>query len=183
VHVGRLVFGVEGDWTWTNIKGDSTETTNVGGLIQTIALSTRVNWLATAAVRVGVVTTDRWLNYVKVGFALADETHNLRIDQAVVGVGSTSSDLSGGRLHTGFLIGVGTEYAFFSNWSVKAEYNYMQFADQTVILTGTQALNIPPAQVGTITNIQAVDIRQQLHLFKVGLNYHFNSLDVVRARY
>jgi outer membrane immunogenic protein len=184
VHVGLFVFGVEGEWMWTNIKGGSTETSTAGGgLTQTIALATRVNWLATAAARVGVVTIDRWLNYVKVGFALADETHDLRFDQAVVGVGSTSSDFSGDRLHTGFLIGVGTEYAFFSNWSVKAEYNYMQFAQQTTMLTGIQSLNIPPAQVGSIANFQAVNISQQLHLFKVGLNYHFNSLDVVRARY
>ena len=184
VHVGRFVFGVEGEWMWTGIKGDMTETTDFGGgLTQTTALATRINWLATAAARVGVVTADRWLNYVKVGFALADETHDLRFDQTLVGVGSTSSDFSGGRLHTGFLIGVGTEYAFFSNWSVKAEYNYVQFAQQTAMLTGIQNLNIPPAQVGSIANLQAVNISQHLHLFKVGLNYHFNSLDVVRARY
>ncbi len=143
VHVGRFVFGVEGEWMWTGIKGDMTETTDFGGgLTQTTALATRINWLATAAARVGVVTADRWLNYVKVGFALADETHDLRFDQTLVGVGSTSSDFSGGRLHTGFLIGVGTEYAFFSNWSVKAEYNYVQFAQQTAMLTGIQNLNI-----------------------------------------
>ena len=99
-----------------------------------------------------------------------------------MGVGTTDFDFRGSRLHTGLLLGVGTEYAFFANWSVKAEYNYIHFVEQSTMLTGTQSIHVPP-QVGSIANLQRVSIGQELHLFKVGLNYHFNGPDVVRARY
>jgi outer membrane immunogenic protein len=183
VHVGRFVLGVEGEWMWSGIKGDKSETEVTGIVTSAISASTRINWLATAAMRAGVVTTDRWLNYVKAGFAVADETHTLRFTQTAPGLGSTDLDLRGSRLHTGLLLGVGTEYAFFANWSVKAEYNYIHFVDQSAQLTGTQFVNIPPLQIGSIFNAQRVSIGQELHLFKVGLNYHFNGPDVVRARY
>ena len=32
---------------------------------------------------------------------------------------------------TGWLVGVGIEYAFHPNWSAKIEYNYMDFGTQT----------------------------------------------------
>jgi opacity protein-like surface antigen len=183
VHVGRFVFGVEGEWMWTGIKGDRSDTINNLGVTSVATISSRINWLATAAMRAGVVSSDRWLNYVKAGFAIADETHRLLLTESAPAVGSQTADVRGSRLHTGILLGVGTEYAFFQNWSVKAEYNYIHFVEQPVTLSGKIDINVPPL-VGTFPLVAGTaSIRQELHLFKAGLNYRFSGPDVVRARY
>ena len=82
------------------------------------------------------------------------------------------------------MAGVGVEFALVGIWSAKLEYNYLNFRLQNVMTSGLQALNIPPAQVGTVTNVQRVGIREEMHLVKFGINYHFTSLmDVISARY
>jgi outer membrane immunogenic protein len=116
--------------------------------------------------------------------AFAQERHDFVASQVVPGLGSAAFDLGGKALHTGWLAGIGAEYAFLGNWSAKIEYNYINFGPQNVTTTGTQSVNIPPT-VGSITNIQPLsDIRQDMHLVKLGINYHFNSIpDVIRARF
>ena len=105
--------------------------------------------------------------------------HRFGFEQAVVGLGSAALDLNGRALHTGLLAGVGAEYAFLGNWSAKLEYNYLNFGPQDVTTTGVQTVNIPP-QVGSITNLQRVgNIREEMHLVKFGINYHFNAIPAV----
>ena len=151
---------------------------------QTIDLATKVDWLSLNSVRVGFVPMDRLMVYGKGGVAFAQERHNLGASQVVPGVGSTSFDFSGKALHTGWLAGIGAEYAFLGNWSAKLEYNYISFGPQNVTTAGTQTINAPPT-VGSIANIQPLsDIRQDMHLVKLGINYHFNSIpDVIRAKF
>jgi opacity protein-like surface antigen len=181
VQTGVFVVGAESEWLWTGIQGGSrTATAFGGGFTQTVDLSSKVDWLSLNSVRVGFVAADRWMIYGKGGIALARETHRLGIEQAVVGLGSTALDVSGRALHTGLLAGVGAEYAFLGNWSAKLEYNYLNFGPQDVMATGVQAINIPPAQVGSITNLQRVsNIREEMHLVKFGVNYHFNAIPAV----
>jgi outer membrane immunogenic protein len=151
-----------------------------GGFTQTQDLSSKVDWLSLNSVRVGFVAADRWMIYGKGGVALARETHRLGIEQVVPGLGSATLDVSGRALHTGLLAGVGAEYAFLGNWSAKLEYNYLNFGPQDVMATGVQAINIPPVQVGSIANLQRLsNIREERHLVKFGVNYHFNAIPAV----
>jgi len=184
VQAGIFVVGVESEWLWTDINGGRRDVQSAFGITQTLDLATKVDWLSLNSVRVGFVPTDRWLVYAKGGVAFAQERHNVGAQQVIVGGGSQSLDLSGKALHTGWLAGIGAEYAFLGNWSAKVEYNYINFGPQNATTAGTQTVNIPPA-VGTITNIQPLsDIRQDMHLVKLGINYHFNSIpDVIRAKF
>ena len=111
-----------------------------GGFTQTVDLSSKVDWLSLNSVRVGFVAADRWMLYGKAGVALARETHLFAFEQAVVGLGSSALDASGRALHTGWLAGVGAEYAFLGNWSAKLEYNYINFGPQDVMTTGVQTV-------------------------------------------
>jgi hypothetical protein len=58
------------------------------------------------------------------------------------------------------------------NWSVKAEYNYIKMFAQRVQLQGTAAGG--PFGAGSAVDETASKVTQDLHLVKVGVNYHFN---------
>ena len=64
------------------------------------------------------------------------------------------------------------------------EYNYINFGPQNVTTSGVLTANLPPL-VGSIQGVQALrDIRQDMHLVKFGINYHFNSVPaVISARF
>ncbi len=67
------------------------------------------------------------------------------------------------------MLGAGIEYAFAPNWSVKLEYNYMDFDNELVTL---------PFRIdGEFQNIDViVDTRHQVHVVKFGVNYLFGPL-------
>jgi outer membrane immunogenic protein len=182
-QAGVLVFGVEGEWMWTGIKGSQTFTLPFAG-VGTQAFS-KIDWLAIASARAGFVVGDRLLVYAKGGVALADETHTFDEMQSLPRIGSVATNLSARALHTGVVAGAGAEYALGGNWSAKVEYDYIRMLAQNVTATGTQTLNIPGVAVGTIDTVQQFrGIRQDLHLIKLGVNYHFNPVPVVvSARY
>jgi outer membrane immunogenic protein len=94
------------------------------------ATSGDVDWITTFAGRFGWLI-DQWLIYGKVGAAWAH-----------VDVGNFNHTSSG------LLLGVGTEYALRDNWTVKFEYNMMDF-DHDFFND------------------------DKVHVFKVGLNYRF----------
>jgi opacity protein-like surface antigen len=184
-QAGAFVFGVEGEWMWTGIKGSQTVTTDFGGASFTDSLESKINWLAIASARAGFVVGDRLLIYAKGGVALADEKHSHDLAQSVIGLGTVTGSTSGRAVHTGIVVGAGAEYALGGNWSAKLEYNYIRMLAQNVIATGTETANIPAVAVGTIDFAeQFTGIRQDLHLVKLGVNYHFNPVPmVVSARY
>jgi outer membrane immunogenic protein len=124
--------------------------------------SARSDWLGTLAARFGY-TWDRWMLYGKAGAAWAHDKYSL---DAVRGGSPQVLSLNGNETRTGWMVGVGLEYAFLSNWSAKLEYNYMDFGNKTVALAGFFDAASSPA---------TADIDQQIHIVKVGLNYRFGD--------
>ena len=109
-QVGSIVWGIEGDWDWSNVKA----TVACAPLVN---CTTENNWLATIRGRLGYAF-DRWLPYITGGGAYGRVT--AKIDVPPVGfAASSSSD------QLGWTVGVGLEYAFLSNWSAKIEYLYV----------------------------------------------------------
>ena len=150
-----------------------------GGLTQTVDLSSKVDWLSLNSVRVGFVAADRWMIYGKGGVALARETHRFGFEQAVVGLGSAALDLNGRALHTGLLAGVGAEYAFLGNWSAKLGIRLSQFRSAGRDDHGCADGQHSPAG-RQHSNLQRVsNIREEMHLVKFGVNYHFNAIPAV----
>ncbi len=60
---------------------------------------------------------------------------------------------------TGLLLGLGVEYAIDAHWSVKGEFDYINFGSQSIAMNG----DIP----------YVAKIRNDQDLFKVGGNYRF----------
>jgi len=112
-QTGAFVFGVEGDWSWTNADGSTT----IGGT----GVNANHNWYATATARVGYAW-DNWLWYVKGGAAWMDADYNIT---GLTAVGDT---------RTGWTIGTGFEWALGNNWSAKIEYNYLDFGSERFAL-------------------------------------------------
>jgi opacity protein-like surface antigen len=179
VQSGMFVLGVEGEWMWTGIKGSRSSTFPLGASTVTTTLNTSTDWLAIASGRAGFVVGDRLLVYGKAGLAVANESHAMN-SVAVRGALSESLAASGKALHSGAVIGTGLEYALAGNWSVKGEYNYIRMFNQNTYQSGTYSLApFAPAAAGVNGAIT-----QNLQLFKLGVNYHFNPLPgAITARY
>jgi outer membrane immunogenic protein len=68
------------------------------------------------------------------------------------------------------MIGVGWEWAFLDNWSVKVEYDHMDFRRRRETLLPVTGVTFD------------YDIEQTVDLVKVGVNYRFGYAPVV-AKY
>jgi outer membrane immunogenic protein len=184
-QAGVFVFGVEGEWMWTGIKGNQTFTQTSTVTSLTTSLESKIDWLAIASARAGFVVGERLLIYGKAGVAIAEEKHAFNQVLTIVGLGTASTSLNAKAVHTGVVGGVGAEYALGSNWSVKAEYDYIKMLAQSFTGTGVEVFNNPPFAVASIdADRQFGKMSQDLHLFKFGVNYHFSPVPVVvSARY
>jgi outer membrane immunogenic protein len=106
-QIGMFVAGIEGDYSYSWIKGQDLPVTIVDGGIET-----RNTYLGTARARLGYAF-DRFLPYITGGYAYG---------------GLKNSTAIGSETHyrAGYTLGGGLEYAFLGNWSAKVEYLYVK---------------------------------------------------------
>jgi outer membrane immunogenic protein len=147
------VIGIEGDGSGSDIRGDITQT--VLGITGTAHAQT--DWIASATGRLGWAW-DRWLLYAKGGAAWAGDKYSAFIPVF-------NEQLEASETRTGWTVGGGIEWAFWSNWSAKAEYDYYDFGTRTLTLTGTFA--------GAPIQVSGVNVRQRISVGKFGINYRF----------
>jgi opacity protein-like surface antigen len=195
-QVNKWVFGAEGDIGAANLHGARTCGASNGlapggGLAGTgfspayLNCQNVVNWIATAAVRVGYAW-DRTLIYVKAGGAWADDNVNVSCIFGPVNglvnpppfgsqlgpcrnqLGAITNGFSTSGHRSGFLIGYGTEFDLGKNWSAKAEYDYIDFGSRTALATDG------------VTTMRDSGALSQV---KIGLNYRFSGPAAVVARY
>lgn len=118
------------------------------------------NWVATVAARLGFAI-DRTLLYGKVGYGWVNGSGDATVTNLTTGA-SYALGFDGTR--DGLLLGAGIEYAFTNNWTVKAEYNWID--------TGKNRTFVVPAG-----NFLAGDTfsstGRDASIFKVGFNYIF----------
>lgn len=103
-QAGALVWGIEGDLDWSNIRGS--------GPCGLTTCETRNGWLGTVRGRVGYAA-DRFMPYVTGGLAVGDIRTN------ITGVGSANTTKAG------WTLGAGVEWALWQNWTAKVEYLYV----------------------------------------------------------
>jgi outer membrane immunogenic protein len=153
-QTGPLVWGAEAQFSWSDLDGTS------GCGFQTgLDCHTKANWLGTAAARLGFAF-DRTLVFVKGGSAWVNDKYDIS------GTFAPFPIVSVDQTRWGWMFGTGIEHAFYGNWSVKVEYDYLDFGKKTLNFTGLTA----------VTGYdEPVDIRQRVHLVKFGLNYRFGG--------
>jgi outer membrane immunogenic protein len=104
-QVGSIVWGIEGDYAWSGVKGTGT----CGAFVCELSNP----WFGTARGRLGYAF-DRWLPYVTAGGAFG----KVRLTSTAPAVPESS------KTQIGWTVGAGLEYAFLGNWSAKLEYLY-----------------------------------------------------------
>jgi opacity protein-like surface antigen len=151
-QIGKWVFGAEGDGSWGNLKNESLcpDGNNT--------CWTRENWLATVTGRVGYAF-DPALFYLKGGAAF---THAEYFKTAQIP--SLLDEIAGAR-RNGWTVGAGMEYALWRSWTLKLEYDYLEFGSRSLALTN----------IATGAFAENLVLREKAHEVKLGLNYLFNA--------
>src|SRR5262245_51695990 len=168
-QMGQWVLGVEGDMSWSDLHGSNRHEGILLANRHTVT-DVNVNWIATVTGRLGFVAGPA-LFYAKGGAAFAD--FESTTNSFVTSTGVVNQTLSGSETRTGWVVGGGIEYAFGNNWSIKGEYNFLDFGTERVTRSGTNfATNTP------VTAFRDNDTHIQL--VKFGINYRFGGPVVAR---
>jgi outer membrane immunogenic protein len=137
---GQIVWGVEGDGDWTHLRGQANAAS-----CNTTLCQTRNDFLSTGRGRVGLAM-DRLLTYATGGVAVGN----------IKATDSTSTGVD--KTRTGWTAGGGLEYSLTQNWSVKAEYLWVDLGKETC----STACGLPSNNVGLTSNV-----------VRGGINYRF----------
>ena len=138
-QVGQAVVGVEGDIDWANIRGTTNNACALG-------CKTSDSWLSTVRGRLGYAA-DRFMPYITGGVAFGD------VKATTPGFVGASND------RAGWTLGAGLEYAVAQNWSLKAEYLYVDLGK----------FNCGAACGAAVTD----NVSFTTNLVRAGVNYHF----------
>jgi outer membrane immunogenic protein len=157
-QVGAWVFGIQGDYDWTNINS------NVVNPIPAavpfgVADNTRFKSLASVTGRVGYAW-DRLVVYAKGGGAWLQGDYGF-VAAALPAAPTASVSQSG------WTVGVGGEYAFLNWLTGFVEYDYYQFSN-----TSASALACTAAVCGITTT--GVGVSTNVNVLKAGLNFKFS---------
>lgn len=171
---GRQVVGVEADANLASLFGDNTCLAVAGNYVSANCVH-KVNSFGTVALRYGYLLGDdmRTMLYGKAGGAWM--TSNTRIDNGNQYYGF-QPDLSNSTNHAkmGWMLGLGVERALNSAWSLKFEYDYLDFGNTNAAFP--RSVQFPPLAIipGGTTSIN-----DNIHVFMLGLNYKLGHEPVV----
>ena len=144
-QINSMVAGLEADISLSSAKGSTLTQPFVNS-----PYSAKMSAFGTLRARVGF-TVDRALIYATGGLAYAQYKSTLNDVIFPFTVSSGSSKF-------GWTLGAGFEYAVTNNWSVKAEYLYMQFPNKNVVSN----------PVG-----YAFTFKEKASIARAGVNYRF----------
>lgn len=151
-QVGQWVLGIEGDISWADLGSNH-------NYYAPYYYGTSIDWFGTLTGKLGYAW-DNWLLYVKGGGAWADGNNNHY----------WTGYYNNNDTQSGWTVGVGIEWAWTPNWSVKLEYDYLSFDD------GHKYYNAG----------YYYDNNNDVSVVKLGINYRFGgptAVAPVSARY
>ncbi len=170
VQFGKFVVGAVGEHSWSNISGDSCSNSPI--VIGRVNCGeTDLKRISSLAARIGYTLQPNWLVYLKAGVAWA----KFEGAGTLFNVNGTPRNLiTNEGTSRGWLIGAGSEWAFARHWSLKVEYDYVDFGSNTSTPTNTQiANNVGVPLAVPITVLNPTENERDLHQFKLGISYRF----------
>lgn len=164
-QVNSFVVGLEADLDWANITGSQTiNTSGVPGFVPGFFSSGQtLDWLGTVRGRLGFTPADRWLVYVTGGLAYGQTSYNLNF--AFPGSNDFHT-ISASNTNAGWTVGGGVEWAFWNNWTVKAEYLYVDLGNQTFT-------SVPSGRAPNLATTLTETFQNRTNIVRVGVNYRF----------
>lgn len=130
---GQLYTGLEVEGTFTDIDNKIADGTQ--------SLETDIDWIASPAVRVGFLPSDKWMVFGRAGPAWAHFESDFR--EPGLRVSDDTTEL-------GFLVGGGIEGFVTQNISIRADYSFYRFTE-TVLDVDVDA-NIGIGRIGISYN-------------------------------
>ena len=148
------VVGIEGSASGSTMKGSRTVGLPLGNP-DVAQVQAKTDFLTSVTARLGYAFDDVLL-YGKGGFAMAGDRYD--VTGSFVG---TPFGFVGLENRIGWTAGGGVEWAFSQHWSASVEYDYYGFGHRVIAMSD-------PTN-GFLGN---VDVRQNIQVVKVGLNFH-----------
>ena len=132
---GWAVFGIQGMFDGIRATSNNIWFPEAG---PTAVNTTSLRWLSTVTARLGIAPLPTLMVYLRGGFAKIADDHSV---QTLAG-----QDLfTASPTRSGWTAGIGLEWGFAPNWSLFAEYNYGDFATETIGFNRV----VPPALIPT----------------------------------
>jgi outer membrane immunogenic protein len=157
LQAGAIVWGVEGEAAWSGL----TDSFHASNSVTFSNFDTRNRWSADVTARAGIAV-DRTLVYGKAGLAAGGfdfSTQNNIVPDSQHGSGTLA----------GLLFGGGIEYAVTPNWSVKLEYDHIDYFERNV--------TIADPFTGPFTHSEGATA----NVLKLGANYRFADVPFAPA--
>jgi outer membrane immunogenic protein len=161
----NFVFGLEGEFTWSDITGTSVTISTVRAGF-TSASTAKLKDFALGTFRLGYAA-DNFLFYGKGGVAWGQFTGS---SIATNPNGTLFETTTFGGNDAGWVLGVGTEWGFAPGWSARFEYDHIFFDPRNVLIVGT-------------VNLTNTNSGSNVDLVRAGINYRFNWGSPVVAKY
>jgi len=176
-----FVAGIETDIQASWLRGGNQAALSIDPTGATVfgisAFNQRVDWYGTLRGRLGFLVTPTWLLYATGGLAYGgvrsnltyfDVNHQGHPGLLAGGLASSSST----RL--GYTVGAGAEWMFAPNWSVKAEYGYVDLGRSVANMASAFNTLPAPGAAETVTLVAAShSYRTAFHTVRAGINYKF----------
>ena len=180
----RWLVGVETDFNFSDIKGGGLSNSGASNRPFRSIADEQLKWFGTVRARLGLLATPSILIYGTGGFAYGRIEQNAHFQLArstfpfSAGVGNDGVTCppgfvdcyvgSSSRTAAGWTAGGGLEYAIGKNWTVKAEYLYVNlgsnvFSQRAIAFSGTQSTLATGFSDTTF------------HTVRAGINYKFDG--------
>ena len=165
--MSNWIVGAAGDFSWTNINGQTADPFFAGKHGAPITLGYKTDSLATVTGRVGYAW-QRYLVYAKGGGAWARDHYDIQNLESINNQFCGASTLeacnpTANETRFGWTIGGGFEWALAPNWSAMVEYNHYGFGTKTLFFDAPNSFSGPTP----------LFIKQSVDVIKVGANFRF----------
>ena len=190
-QAGTWVFGLEADGAWqqlversfTRFATTATPLNPMGTIAtDTAYFKSEATGLGTFRGRVGYAP-GQWLLYATGGLAVANVKHTFTEvlspgNVCITPAGNTCRTVSDSQTRVGWTVGAGFEWMFARNWSVGAEYLYVDLGKTNMTLAPV------PGGINGVNNFffntSTASFNDREHVARVKLNYHFGGPVVAR---
>ncbi len=159
-QTGMFLLGGEADIEYTGINVTRNVVSPIFGV--PISESTTSNWLNTYRGRLGIAS-GVWLFYATGGLALGQ--FNIADTATFAGTGTVNT-ITTTNTKLGWTVGGGAEWMFAPQWSLKAEYLYVDLGSETAT-----SVNNNPALFPSSSIIHTHSLTENIG--RVGVNFHF----------
>jgi outer membrane immunogenic protein len=169
----KWVFGIEGDINYNGLNdGNSINRPLAAPLVGNLIHSEtdKMDWFGTLRGRIGMTATPNLLLYGTGGLAFG------QIRSASAVSFSLTRDTYAGSIdqtRVGWAIGAGGEWMIAPQWSIKAEYLYVDLGKASY--TNSCSAAAPACPVLALPLTYQTDLRIHENIARFGVNYHFGG--------